>query len=618
MKMKRFLACLLTLLFALCSFGCGGGENPPPDDGDSPEESLPVKGYEDMNIEHNEAYVNTPFYNDKNDSVAYVSNAMWKMFGLVNDGQDLVLKFGNEATWFEWLAEKVMWSGDDGYISQLKSKMLDYPQVDCGFLWSWTTTPYWTVSGTNSLHYDGTFRYIAAVYDIIKWENSTDFLEQIDTSSYGSDLKLDASKGKTVYEKTAAAMDYILNRLNGKNGEILITADSVLMADGKTKFFDEWNNTGRFGSGSSNYWDNLCFGNYDAYENALFYQALNAMSGIERMRGNDEKAAEYDSLAETVKRRYDELYWDETAGRYINTIDADGVRRDYGLTFQNFEALKYGLGDTDKAKRIFEWVDGVRTVEGDTSTGSDIMSYTAILNTYYEKTNSAKRAPEGLKLAARSNTVAFESKSENGKSWWHNPGGIDEFSNASYNTHLENGGYIFYTAYYELMARLVYQGADASVKRMQEIAEVYEYNLLNSDVGGWMEGLVGEFPESGLVPVFYFYGLMGLDADADGLRLFPSFGTAYETLGVSSLRYGGITYAVEAKKDGSATIKASGKIDLALTYRPAAGKSFKATAKDARGQTLRTLEASVDENGEVVFDLTGLDGAYRVNIQTVE
>ena len=228
------------------------------------------------------------------------------------------------------------------------------------------------------------------------------------------------------------------------------------------------------------------------------------------------------------------------------------------------------------------------------------------------------RAPEGLKLAARSNTVAFESKSENGKSWWHNPGGIDEFSNASYNTHLENGGYIFYTAYYELMARLVYQGTDASVKRMQEIAEVYEYNLLNSDVGGWMEGLVGEFPESGLVPVFYFYGLMGLDADADGLRLFPSFGTANETLGVSSLRYGGITYAVEAKKDGSATIKASGKIDLALTYRPAAGKSFKATAKDARGQTLRTLEASVDENGEVVFDLTGLDGAYRVNIQTVE
>ena len=87
---------------------------------------------------------------------------------------------------------------------------------------------------------------------------------------------------------------------------------------------------------------------------------------------------------------------------------------------------------------------------------------------------------------------------------------------------------------------------------------------------------------------------------------------------MSSLRYGGITYAVEAKKDGSATIKASGKIDLALTYRPAAGKSFKATAKDARGQTLRTLEASVDENGEVVVDLTEDNERVYLSSQTGE
>ena len=625
---KRVLALFLMLAAALCCFACGGGgETPPPDPGgnggegggDEPVASLPVRSYEDLDVDLNEAYVKTPFYNDRNDTVAYVSNAMWRMFGLVNDGQDLVQKFGNEATWFEWLAEKVLWSGDDGYIGQLKSKMLDYPQVDCGFIWSWTTTPYWTVSGVNSLHYDGTFRYIAGVYDIVKWENSTSFLEQVDNSGFGSDPKLDASKGRTVYEKTAKAMEYILDRLKGREGSIQITAQSVLMADGKTKFFDEWNNTGLFGSSSSNYWDNLCFGNFDAYENTLFYQALQAMSGIERMRGSDAKAAEYDLLAERVAETYDELYWSETTGRYGNTVDTAGVLHDYGLTFQNFEALKYGLGDAAKAESIFDWVDGKRTVAGDTVTGADILSYTSILNDYYKHIGSSKRAPDGLALTARSNTVAFESRADaDRKTWWHNPGGIDEFTNAAYNTHLENGGYIFYTTYYELMARLNYRGADAAIRRMQQIAEVYEYNLLRSDEGGWMEGLIGEFPESGLVPVFYLYGLLGIDADYAGLRLAPNFGTAYETLGVSSLRYGGNTYALEAEKNGNATIRASGRLNLMLTYRPAAGKKLRAVVKDNAGKVLRTVEAAVGDSGEAVFDLTKLDGAYRVNITVLE
>lgn len=615
--MRRFLALLISLLLLLGMAACKPQKNDENTDIDSggnvEEEVMETFPAETVGEPFDETYVTSPFYNDKNDTVAYVANAMWDMFGSVMDGQNLVYRFGNEATWFEWLAEKIMWSGDDGYISQLKSKIQDYPQVDNGFIWSWTTTPYWTVSGTNSLHYDGTFRYISAVYKIISWENSTEFLDAVDISQFGSDSALDNSKNKTVYQKVKLAMNYILNNLHGKDGSICITEDSVLMADGSTKFFNEWNNTGRYGSGSSNYWDNLCFGNYDAYENALFYQALNSMAGIERMLGNNEDAEKYEQLAQTVHEKYDDLYWSEDALRYIATIDVDGVEHDYGLTFLNLEALTYGLGDADKAKDIFDWIDGDRIIEGDTAVGAEIMSYSDIINSYYELIGSETRIPDGLVLAPRANTVSFESKSSGGKSWWHNPGGIDEFTNAAYNKHLENGGYIFYTVYYELMARAKYESANDVIRRFQQIADVYAYNRLNSDIGGWLEGLVGEFPESGLVPVVYLRALLGINADYDGITFAPDFGTAYETLGVQSLRYGGLTYSFEAKKDGSATIKGNG-IDFILNYKPASGKTVKAVLKDGFGNTVQEITQSVDAEGFVVLDLCGMTDALRVNI----
>ncbi len=563
------------------------------------------------------SYVASPFYTDKNDTAVYVANAMWNMFGSVNDGQNIVIKFGNEATWFKWLAQKLMWSGDTGYIEELKSKIIDYPQVDCGFIWSWTTTPWWTVNNVRSLHYDGTFRYISAVYEIARWERCTEFLNVVDTSHFGSDEALDASRGKTVYQKVKSAMDYILENLEGKNGYIRITEKSVLMKDGQSKFFDEWDNTGRFASASSNYWDNLCFGNYDAYENALFYESLTAMAGIENMLGNADESAKYTALAQKVRSEYDRLYWSEATGRYVGTVDVDGVSHDYGLTFLNLEALTYGLGDRTKAKLILDWIDGKRTVEGDTSTGDDIMSYSAIINRYYEMAGSSKRIPDGLYLAPRSNTVSFESKSVDGKSWWHNPkGAISEFGNAGYGKHLENGGYIFYTVFYELMARAAYNGADDVVRRFQQIAEVYGYNKLVSDIGSWLEGLNGEFPENGLTPAAWLYAILGIQPDGEALSFAPAFGTAYKTLGITSLSYGGKKYALEAKKDGSATIKGTG-IDLVLRYRPAKSGTVKCVLKSNVGANLATVTAATDENGYATLDLRGYPEALRAVITVI-
>ena len=221
-----------------------------------------------------EEYLDDYFYNDKNDSVAYVLNAMWHMFGLIDDGQSLVYRFGNEPTWYEWMSEKIMWSSDKNYIRDLKNKIISFPQTSTGYMWSWGAYPYWKVDDTYSIHYDGTFRYIASVYDVISWEGNTDFLYEIDQSTAAGDYSsLDSSKGKSVLEKTEACMNYILEYLHGKEGHILLTEESTyLNKDGSLRFdlvLDTgdycWNNTGKDGSAASNYWDNLCFGGYDGY-----------------------------------------------------------------------------------------------------------------------------------------------------------------------------------------------------------------------------------------------------------------------------------------------------------------------------------------------------------------
>ncbi len=561
--------------------------------------------------DYKEAYRDGVFYNDKNDSVAYVSNAMWSMFGLVNDGQNLVYRFGNEPTWFEWMSEKVAWSGDAAYISELKGKLQQFAQTETGYMWSWGDKPYWQVDTCYSIHYDGTFRYISAVYDVISWENSTDFLSVKDTSSVGGTLgTVDASYGRTVLEKTEACMDYILNYLYGKEGYILITESSTFLdADGSTRFdyvpaagIYCWNNTGKPGSNASNYWDNLPFGHYDAYENALFYQALNSMVGIYRMMGDEAslaKAEELEALAAVVKEKYNELYWDEEKSRYIACIDADGTRVDYGLTFLNFEAMKYGLASPEQAKLIFDWIDGDRVIEGEEVTGETILSYAQIMKKVNRKTYNTVKDLD-LRLAAITNTIPINNRDnqKTGVIWWHAPAGIDPWGSASYGSHLENGGYIFYPVFYELMARTEYEGAQSTTDRLAQIGRVYEYNRLVSDAAAagstnWLEGLNGEFPESGLVPTVYLYSLLGISAEAGALAIAPAFNDVYEYMGVRKLTYGGNDYAVEVRRDGSAAIiPAKGVADLTIRYTPErfGDRAFTVTYVTADGPVTQTVE----------------------------
>ncbi len=580
--------------------------------------------------DYNPAYLNDTFYNDKNDSVAYVTNAMWHMFGLVDDGQDLVYRFGNEPTYFEWMSEKMAWSNDSSYKNELKDKIRSFPQTSTGYMWSWSTQPYWPSGDKGALHYDGTFRYISAVYDIITWENSTDFLNELDpTHDSGTYTDMDSSFGRTVLEKAECCMNYILEYLNGKNGYVQNTVESTYLNDDGTFRFDLnreigeyiWDNTGKMNSGTSNYWDNLCFGNLSAYENALFYQSINSMIGIYRMLGENfsDKADDLEKLSEIVKEKFNEYFWSEEKGRYIACIDVDGNKIDYGFTFINFEAMKYGLADERQSKLIFDWIDGNREIEGEDKTGDAILSYSEIMKPVgiikYLQTKN-------LKLAAATNTISLNSK-ENKKTgivWWDAPDSINVWENASYGNHLENGGYIFYPVFYELMARTKTINAQSTTNRINNIAEVYEYNRLNSDVTplingvSWVEGLIGEFPESGLVPTVYLYSLVGVKTEHDGLYITPEFNDVYEYMGVKNLVYANKNYQLEVRRDGTLIIDADdGTIDMNLYYTPQRfnNRLFEVYIDGTKIDTVKS-----DENGTINFNFENIS-AEKITLKAL-
>ena len=574
-----------------------------------------------LNVTPGEELSQTPFSCEAKDEkhekaagdLALAFNAVYRVFGGVDRDHLLVSDIGNEPTWYEWNALKTAWCRDDGLKRTVKDRIRDFPQTDSGYLWSWGDSPCWH-SGNGVLHYDGIFRYVIAVADMLRWEGGTSLLDETDRTTFGSDLTVDASKGRTVYEKCAAAMDYAFNELNGKDGLITITEKSAYLADGVTRFDigsdgnPVWDNTGRAGSSPSNYWDNLCFGNKDAYETALYYKALNSMRDIELMRGDTEAAEKCEELAAKVKENFDKTFWNPLTGRYIACIDVDGKKWDPGLTFLNVEALAYGLGDAKKAKSIFSWLDGKRIVPTDTLRGKQIMDYGLFLNRNLGAFTVKKRMP----FVPMSNTLSVERASGLGEPWWCSLNGAINTgirSNAFFGQHLENGGYIFYPAYYELKAREMYLGADSVSKRAGEIAEIYRFNGFNTAIG-WAEGITGVFPESGIVSRAFISSLAGVDATVDGLSIRPDVPKGVKTLGIDALSFRGVplTVSVGAK---SLVLKGESSLSGILRFFPSEAGKYTVTVASPDGE--KTVTALTDADGAITVDMTA-ENAVSVTI----
>lgn len=334
--------------------------------------------------------------------------------------------------------------------------------------------------------------------------------------------------GQTMLDKINKAMEYMLDILGGNSGLITV--------------YDPENNGTPMGH-SSNYWDaHRSFGYKSAYENALFYQSLKAMGDIEKYLGNDSDCLKYASLAQKCKDAYNNLFWDEAKGRYINSVNIHGERIDFGMTFVNFYAVLFGLADNVKAKLIYDWMDGKRIIRGDTSTGKDI---------YGE-----------FVYAPRANTVDV---SVNGAPyyWWDHGGRLpcEPGTFGGYGHQMQNGGTIFYISYYDMMGRLESVGAESAGKRFKVILDEFHRDSLRRNrympfmqngtqgVGEYSEGVIGEFPESGLVPLTYVTGFLGINVSPDGLEIVPSLPGKYRYAGVREYHFGNRIYSIQVRKD---------------------------------------------------------------------
>ena len=647
--MKRIF-CLILSLLMICGIFCGCSQKKPDDDNQSSDDEQkedeitfdpgePDYSFETVDAseelygsDYREKYLNQYFFNDRNDDVVYTVNYMTDIFGLrnpvtnpdygiVTNGQRTVYAisntFGNEPTWFEWNIKKIMWMGlSAGKDAQAlaKQKIADFAQNENGYIWSWGDRAYWQVdavggradydSAAVAYHYDGTFRFIAAVADVVNWENSTDFLDVVDNTADGTspvDMCVDVSAGRTVWQKTEKAFQFILENLNGKNGIIILPNSAPEGLSERAQRL--YNTSGNLGANSANYWDNYAYGGYDAYENALFYNVLIKMAGLYARLDREDDREYCLELAQTVKENYDTYFWNETTGRYLNAIETQSGKQkkfDYGLTFQNTEALVYGLGDTDKAESIYSWIDGTRIVESDIgetglgSVGEDIYAYS---------------------IAPRTNTVAIESVFEDGKSWWHAPETISVTGNAAWDRHQTNGGIIFFTEFYDLLARAKYQGADSVYERYKAIADFYrdtKFSEQNSSVrNSWKIGVLYEFPESGLVPSAYLYGILGIDADEQGLKIEPQLPSAYNFAGVSAMFYGGNDYKVTINKNGILEIETlkDGNYNSILNFPSLRYKdslsytNYKYEVFNAEGKLTFSGKAEKDEEGYVVLEV---------------
>lgn len=492
----------------------------------------------------------TLFYSSLGGTFDADLNNMWTIFGsgdtepavkgTVNDRNPDPYRSGcrtiGSTEWLEWDGMQNVWrTGNDAMMSIYYSTLFNsYVGPD-----GWSDNPgyVYPTTATNSTKHLGDQNHY--VYNQILILAARNYLLTTAGESNLNNVEAFMNKrnpsGQTMEYRLDKAMDYLLTTLEGESGVL-----TILDPD----------NDGTPDGVASNYWDVMkCCGYKSSYENVYFYRSLFAMADILNFRADrtkdEEKAAEYRERAQyyldvaaKVKVKFNETFWDEEKGRYITSINVKGVKLDFGLTFVNFMAAAAGLPDEDQAKKIYEWIDGDRIIEGEASTGEDILGH--------------------FKYSARANTVDFSTvKDENGKYyWWDHNGAMPCLPDTlgGYGNQMQNGGTIFYISYYELQGRLRNLGADNAFERFQEILnEFHVQDQLRvfplTQYGGYVSGVIGEFPESGLVPLTFLDSFLGVTSDDAGLKVTPNLPSDMTYAGVREYHFNTKTYSIKVDKE---------------------------------------------------------------------
>ncbi len=410
------------------------------------------------------------------------------------------------ADWMEWLARTRYWVALPGFHARERAHLLHYKLDDDGYVYTWGDRKEWPFPDNekyDARHFTTNANFILGCWRYYCWTGDRDFLERN-------------------IARIRRAMEWQLTECRGAEGLFVITSPDH---DGTTRGVH------------SNYWDDIPFGYLSAYENIYFFASLHAMAEIESLLQETvptgspapRPPAYYRQLAETVKRRYAETFWNQSAGRYIGCVDVQGNRHDYGFTYVNTEALAYGLGDPEKARRIYHWMENEPTATGKP-------------DTYF------------FEFAPRVNTLDCSR-------WWYLEGKA-EIPSQPFDTHCENGGAILYTSFFDLMARHRWLGADNAYRRLWGILRRYDQpdRLCGGNpmyfggkpyVNGWAVGTDIPFPESGLVPTFFLYGFLGVEARVDGLHITPSLPRDLSFAGVRNLFYRGLLLDLRVQREGN-------------------------------------------------------------------
>lgn len=309
----------------------------------------------------------------------------------------------------------------------------------------------------------------------------------------------------------------------------------------------------RFGLGvGNNYWDLLPFGGRDALATMYLFDALHRFAALERaIATNPQWAIPHDdrlldaeqlaALAEQVRADYQQRFWSAENGRFVGWIDLEGRAYDYGFTFVNLEAIDYGLASAEQAQSILAWLDGQRTVAGDTSTGADIYRW-----------RFAPRATTRRNIE----TYTFV---------WYRPETI------AWGDQVQDGGAVLGFSYHDLMARLKTKGPDDAWRRLREILAWFRevqaeggYRAYYAKPGrGLLQGggppgglgMDREFLESVLVPQVMLYGFLGFTPTADGYTLQPRLPSDWPSLTITGILFHDQVLDITAHADGRVEVR---------------------------------------------------------------
>lgn len=466
----------------------------------------------------------TKFFTSKGGQFDAAWSNMWTIYGLANNelspqGSRWTVGPGGilgipSTEWLQWNAQKLSWTDEDKLKRQFKEMIYEKPMNPDGYVWAHARgEEHLDVSKHNTYN----ALYVMSVYTYFMWTQDESLLTDPLPPLTNPNAPAHPPGVNNLMDKLRKSIDYYVDRIDSQSGVFI---------------FNEPGHDATETGLPSNYWDNFPFGYKDAYANILFYEALNNMAGLEDALGYPGNASTYRSYASALKAHFNSTFWDSSKGRYVASIDINGVKRDYGFTLVNTMAAEYGLADTGKARTIYDWLDGKRIVAGDTSQGSDIYA---------------------LDLAPRTITKAIESDSPY---WWYGNYGTGLFpdGNAYYGGHFQNGGVIFYTAYDDMMGRMAKISADSAFARMKTIiAEFQEDELRRNPINavGWdfIYGIIKDFPESGIVPLVMSSGFLGLAPGTEGLSIRPDLPSELSYAGMRDVMYAGERYTVTASRE---------------------------------------------------------------------